>query len=99
MLILTYILVGAAAVSETKKKKFRGVNTRSAAMSPPKRAKLDADDASVDDMLKELAEGRSKVAENVSAYKFNKNRVRLLAGNEGDLLVRKLSSNQLAQFD
>ena len=51
-------------------------------MSPPKRQKLD--DSSIDEMLEELAESRSKVAKDVTEYTFNKNRVRLLAGNEGE---------------
>lgn len=51
-------------------------------MSPPKRAKLD--DSSIEGMLEELDESRAKVAKDVTDYNFNKNRVRLLAGNEGD---------------
>jgi hypothetical protein len=37
-------------------------------------------------MLDELAGSRAKVADDVSEYAFNKNRVRLLAGNEGKIV-------------
>ena len=57
-------------------------------MSPPKRQKLD--DSSIDEMLEELAEGRAKVAKDVTEYTFNKNRVRLLAGNEGEYFLQSL---------
>ena len=50
-------------------------------MSPPKRAKLSDD--STNDLLEELTKCRDEVAKDVSDYKFNKNRVRLLAGKEG----------------
>jgi hypothetical protein len=65
-------------------------------MSPAKKQKLEngsvaasngssVDDGSVDEMLDELAGSRAKVADDVSEYAFNKNRVRLLAGNEGKI--------------
>jgi hypothetical protein len=53
-----------------------------------KKAKLDNEKVSDDsfrEMLAEISKSRSEVAKDVSEYKFNKKRVRLLVGNEGFL--------------
>ena len=54
--------------------------SRATMASPKKKAKLDD---SIDEMLSELEKSRSEVAADVSEYNFNKQRVRLLTGNEG----------------
>lgn len=58
------------------------------APSNAKKAKIDNEKVSDDTfqtMLEEISKSRSEVAKDVSEYKFNKKRVRLLTGNEGYL--------------
>ncbi len=56
--------------------------------SNAKKARIDNEKVSDDSfqtMLEEISKSRSEVAKDVSEYKFNKKRVRLLTGNEGYL--------------
>ena len=61
-------------------------------MSAAKKAKLESptssDDASLKSMVEEIEKSRSDSAKDVSKCNFNKKRVRLLAGNEGNCCLR-----------
>jgi hypothetical protein len=61
-------------------------------MSAAKNAKLESptsDDASLKSMVDEIEKSRSDSAKDVSKCNFNKKRVRLLAGNEGNCCLRR----------
>ena len=61
-------------------------------MSAAKKAKLESptssNDASLKSMVDEIEKSRSDSAKDVSKCNFNKKRVRLLAGNEGNCCLR-----------